>query len=87
MKKKIKKKIKKIKAMGQKTYIANSGVACPLCHSGDVTGGHIQIDGGIAWQEIDCGNCNASWTDIYKLTGYENLQMGTTAEEFLDSLV
>jgi transcription elongation factor Elf1 len=74
----MKKKAKKIKVMGQKAYIQNSGCFCPICNSGDVSGSNIQIDGGIAWQEIDCGNCNASWRDYYKLAGYENLQTLTS---------
>jgi hypothetical protein len=55
----MKEKPTKIKMLTQKQYIKHSGCICPICHTADVSGGPVQIDGGYAWQDVDCGNCNA----------------------------
>lgn len=71
------------KPASQKSYINDGGCYCPVCNSANVYGGNIQIDDGIAWQEIGCGECSASWRDFYKLAGYENLQMVTKPENVI----
>ena len=35
---------------------------------------HVEIDNGSAWQEVKCDSCKATWQDVYKLTGYDNLE-------------
>jgi len=34
----------------------------------------VETDDGSAWQEMICFECNATWQDIYKLVGYDNLK-------------
>lgn len=51
----------------------NGGLRCPLCGSENLEGSNIQVDAGIAWQNIICEDCEANWSDIYKLIGYSNL--------------
>jgi transcription elongation factor Elf1 len=58
-------------------YIKNPTV-CPSCQGKDVSGGPVEVDAGTAWQEVTCLACEATWKDLYKLTGYTELNQGTT---------
>ena len=49
-------------------YISSGGIKCPVCGDWDITGGSVQIDAGVAWQDVSCSNCDYEWTDIYTLT-------------------
>lgn len=52
-------------------YVENGGTSCPYCGSQDITTfGPIEAEGGCAWQDITCNNCNNDWVDNYSLTGY-----------------
>lgn len=31
----------------------------------DIQGGHVEIDGRTAWQEIDCLTCGLRYTEVY----------------------
>jgi len=44
---------------------------CPDCHSGEIEGGSVDIDAGVATQKVVCNVCDAVWTDIYKLTSFQ----------------
>ena len=52
----------------QKDYIAASGQFCPICKSHDLSGDFFQVDGGVAWQEVTCNECEAEWVDEYDLS-------------------
>ena len=54
----------------QELYVAAKGLYCPCCNSIDVSGGQVQVEAGIAWQEVTCSDCGASWNDQYTLTSY-----------------
>lgn len=56
--------------MSQRRYVKCGGICCPFCGGGNIEGGPVEIDGGDAWQEITCADCEADWTDHYTLTGY-----------------
>ena len=59
-------------------YIKASGLQCPTCQRYEVTSvGHVETDNGSAWQEVSCDYCKATWKDIYQLTGYDNLKVGS----------
>lgn len=46
---------------------------CPFCGSEDINGGHMEVDGGSTWQEVDCNKCGESWQDVYTYSGiYHN---------------
>jgi hypothetical protein len=38
-------------------YIDNYGTQCPHCGSTNLSGDHVQIDAGSAWQDITCDDC------------------------------
>jgi hypothetical protein len=63
----------KIKTLTDKQYLNSKGTKCPNCHSTDIDGQEVDIDGDVATQEIGCNECNASWIDTYVRTGYTNL--------------
>ena len=57
-------------------YIKTSGLQCPACEAYEVTTiDRVETDDGSAWQEVNCDSCKATWQDIYKLTGYDNLEI------------
>ncbi len=43
---------------------------CPNCESEAIEGGAVTIDSPHALQELTCCVCNATWTAVYRLTGY-----------------
>lgn len=49
-------------------YLACRGSVCPVCESHDISGGHVEINDGFAWQNVDCKACGAEWQDGYTLT-------------------
>lgn len=55
----------------QKEKYLKSPGHCPHCGSTDISGGPLEADGDV-WQVITCENCNAEWTDVYKLVAVEN---------------
>ena len=62
-----------MKAMSIKKYVATGGTLCPCCGSAALTGSEVNIDAGIASQEVCCMQCWANWADTYSLTGYRDL--------------
>lgn len=62
-------------------YTAGHGCLCPSCgSSAGISGGPLEVDGGVAWQRVDCSECGASWSDNYALTGYSDLEGGIDSE-------
>ena len=56
------------------TYVDGCGGGCPFCgEDAQIEGGHVEITGGGANQEIGCLECGAHWYDLYTLTGAELL--------------
>lgn len=49
-------------------YVKERSGHCPYCDEIDIAGGHIEVDGNSAWQNITCSVCNRTWDDIYTLT-------------------
>lgn len=60
----------------QAYYIRHLGVRCPVCHSDNITGGHVSVDAATASQSVTCDNCDSSWDDHYKLVEVTNLCVG-----------
>ena len=57
------------------------GRQCPSCESYDITAvDQVETGSGIAWQDIECSSCKATWEDVYRLERYDNLQSGTGKE-------
>ena len=57
----------------QKEYL-KAYAHCPACNSDQIEGYSIDIDGNECSQDITCLSCWSTWTDVYTLTGYANLQ-------------
>lgn len=58
--------------MSKKEYAENGGINCPCCE-GDVEGSGVEVEAGMAYQEMNCTECDATWNDVYKLISYEEL--------------
>ena len=52
----------------KRKYLEKSGGRCPFCESKNITSGRIEADGPVAWAEIECEGCGASWQDVWTLT-------------------
>ena len=63
------------KPMTQAEYLLHQGGKCPACTSTDVEAGHQEANGNVAWVEVKCGECGATWKEVYVLTGYSRLTM------------
>lgn len=59
--------------MNSKQHAATNGQHCPHCHATELTGESVEINNGTAEQEMSCDVCGATWTDVYALTGFKDL--------------
>lgn len=59
-------------------YIDHGGTKCPYCGSYNLSGDHVQVDAGSAWQDVTCGDCGKEWQDTYTLTGYADTNKQST---------
>ena len=56
----------------QKEYLRHQGMICPYCRSAHISADMVPVvDGTVAEQEIECLDCNKTWRDRYRLTGFE----------------
>lgn len=55
-------------------YIKTGGSHCLYCGSHDMSGSHVCVDTNIAWQEIHCCRCGATWQDVYDLVTVDKLE-------------
>jgi hypothetical protein len=46
---------------------------CPVCGDWQTEGGSVSIEDGLALQQVSCLNCNATWRDVYVLSGFDPL--------------
>ena len=66
-------KTTKKKPISQSEYIKNSGNICPSCRGKTVFAMLPEVDGSAMWSDVSCEGCGSTWTDYYKLAGYDNL--------------
>ncbi len=59
----------------QKQFIEEGGSCCPSCKGSDIESEGIEVDGSIAWAEVSCNECSATWQELYKICGYDNLEI------------
>lgn len=61
--------------MTDEEYVEKVGCECPVkaCGSTDIVGGETEMGGNYATQEVSCNACGATWFDVYKLIGYDQL--------------
>lgn len=53
-------------------YVQTQGLRCPYCRKNEVEGvSGVEIDAGVATQEIRCNGCERYWIDRYHLMGYD----------------
>jgi len=53
-------------------YLATGGLRCPRCNSSEIEGnGNVELDAGIAWQNIVCNTCEFEWADVYQLVSVD----------------
>lgn len=63
-------------SMSQEEYLEHEGNWCPNCSkNGELQAGNIEVTGMIAFQQIVCLSCQATFTDELQLIGYSELQM------------
>ena len=61
-------------AMTKEEYAENAG-HCPVCTVAAIEGREgVRIEDNLALQDVRCLNCDATWTDVYRLVGYGNLE-------------
>ena len=66
------------KPLTEQEYVNSVGVSCPICYEteGVGTDSRVYTDSGVAWQDVSCSKCGATWSDDYNLVGYSQLEMG-----------
>lgn len=58
-----------------KAYTVKGGCRCPACGDERIEAQHVEVADGAASQDVTCTECGTTWTDLYKLTGYINLEI------------
>jgi hypothetical protein len=58
----------------QKEYLEANGMKCPNCGSDNISAEDPEPEGKTATSEVVCLSCEAVWTDIYHLVGFEKLE-------------
>lgn len=61
--------------MNSDLYAETGASVCPACRSENISAGDCNHEAP-ATQEVECKDCGATWNDIYKLVGYEDLKTG-----------
>jgi hypothetical protein len=59
------------KYLSQQQYLTQGGACCPFCRATTISGGTVHLHPGVASQDVYCHECDASWTDHYRLAGYQ----------------
>ena len=60
--------------MTRREYLLADGLLCPSCRSTNIEAYEIDADGTIADGLVRCHDCNASWNDMWDLTGYDEFE-------------
>ena len=66
---------KTVEVLSPQAYRSTPKLCCPVCRSGNVEGGFIEVCGSQAEQTISCNNCEARWIDVYILANYDCLEV------------
>lgn len=61
-------------------YLKCRGTRCPYCRSTDIVGGDHNTDDNWHSVLIECGNCGATWDDIYTLNSISDAKAPWTNE-------
>jgi formate dehydrogenase maturation protein FdhE len=65
---------KPIKPLSDEQYVNKHDAAvCPVCLSSNIQSEPVDADGSIGTANIECHECGSRWTDIWKVTGYSDL--------------
>lgn len=57
----------------EREYIEKGGSFCPNCKSDNIVADGLEADGRVAWSNVTCRKCGATWTDQFHLTHLDNL--------------
>lgn len=61
------------KRLNDAEYVQQGGYICPFCKSPNIEGvAGVDVEGGVALQEIRCMDCDSLWHDVYRLIGYQS---------------
>ena len=58
--------------MSPEAYVHACGGCCPVCRSGQIVGERFDAEAAQVWQRLRCLDCEAVWTAVYALQGYED---------------
>jgi transposase-like protein len=66
-------------------YMRSGGIRCPNCDSDQIEGdGPFEADADWVSHKIRCRDCEASWDDIFTLTGLANFDAPRTDERNIE---
>jgi transcription elongation factor Elf1 len=53
---------------------------CPICGSGDIASGTLQMYDKMVWCTVECEDCDATWNEVFSFTHSENLRAAGAAQ-------
>src|SRR5512134_4018280 len=60
--------------LSPEAYVHACGGCCPVCRSGQIVGERFDAEAAQVWHRLRCLDCEAVWTAVYALQGYEALE-------------
>ena len=64
------------KQMSSRDYVKQNGLKCPNCGSEEISAcGNHDVSTKYSYKGCKCFYCGAQWNDVYKLIGYEDLEV------------
>jgi len=75
---------KQIPVLTSVEYLNRGAVVCPVCKSNHITSEAVDMDGSRGYANCQCNTCGAHWTDIWKITGFGNLNEGMSKTELAE---
>lgn len=61
--------------MSDNEYVRTQGSRCPNCRSTNLGGHDTDFNADYVFNSVMCHHCGSSWTEIYKLQGYDDLDI------------
>jgi len=74
-------KVHNLGAMTDRQYLKQSAAVCPVCQSTQIASETVDADGASGSANVTCTTCGSQWVDIWRVTGYDNLNEGMSEVE------
>lgn len=72
---------KQIPVLTDAQYLSRSAAVCPVCKSHNISSEDVDCNEGSGTSNCQCHTCGAYWTDMWRVTGFDNLNEGMSKKD------